>query len=139
MRTNDFNNKQTLPTLLDSFLNDLKVSEPVAKYMQFKPAVNIKEDENGFYLDAAAPGFSKKDIKIDVDNELMTISAEVEDVEETFKRREFTKHSFKRSFTLPKTVDTDKISAAFKNGILSITIPKKEESKPKPAKEIKIS
>jgi len=139
MRTSVFNNKQTLPTLLDSFLNDLKVSEPLNKYMQFKPPVNIKEDENGFYLDAAIAGFSKKDIKIDVDNDLLTISATVEDSEETFKRKEFSKNSFKRSFTLPKTVDTEQISAAFKNGILSITIPKKEEAKPKPAKEIKIS
>lgn len=107
------------------------------------PAVNIKEDKDGFEVDMSAPGFDKKDFKIELNNNMLTISSEKKIENETkeeqqFTRREFSYQSFSRSFTLPNTVDGNKIEAKYKNGILSINIPKKEEAKPKPVKQIEI-
>ncbi len=107
------------------------------------PSVNIKEDKDAFYVEVAAPGFEKGDFNITLDDGLLTISSEKEvkdEVKEDEKvtRQEFSYQSFSRSFTLPELVDEDKISAKYDKGILSITIPKKEEAKPKPAKKIKI-
>jgi HSP20 family protein len=108
------------------------------------PSVNIKEDENGFEVEMAAPGFEKKDFKIDLNNNLLTISSEKKIENETkegqqFTRREYSYQSFSRSFTLPNLVDSEKITAKYENGILKVVIPKKEEAKPKPIKQIKIS
>jgi HSP20 family protein len=108
------------------------------------PSVNIKESSEGFDVEMAAPGFSKDDFKIELNNDLLTISSEkkVENEEregENFTRREFSYQSFSRSFTLPNIVNGDKIAAKYENGILKVSIPKKEEAKPKPAKMIKIS
>jgi HSP20 family protein len=108
------------------------------------PAVNIKENADSFMVEMAAPGMAKEDFTIELNNDLLTISSEKKTENETkegetFTRREFSYQSFSRSFTLPKTVDADKISAKYENGILSIAIPKKEEAKPKPTKQISIS
>jgi HSP20 family protein len=108
------------------------------------PAVNIKEDDDAFVVEMAAPGMSKKDFKIELDNDLLTISSEKKEEKESkkddnYSRREFSYQSFSRSFTLPKTVDSEKISAKYNSGVLSLEIPKKEEAKPKPAKQISIS
>lgn len=107
------------------------------------PAVNVVENKNEFNIDVAAPGLEKDDFIIDLHNNLLSISCEKEDKheekEEKFMRREFCYSSFRRSFSLPETADVDKISAVHKNGILHITIPKKEEAKEKPARQIKIS
>lgn len=107
------------------------------------PAVNVVENKNEFLIEVAAPGLEKNDFIIDLHNNLLTISSEKEnkreEKEEKFMRREFCYSSFKRSFSLPETADVDKISAVHKNGILHISIPKKEEAKEKPARQIKIS
>lgn len=107
------------------------------------PAVNIKEDSKQFDIEFAAPGFSKSDFKIDVDNDVMTISAEKKDekneTDKRFTRKEFNYSSFSRSFTLPKSVNADKIDARYTDGILHLQVPKKEESKPQAKKEIKIA
>jgi HSP20 family protein len=93
----------------------------------------------------AAPGMSKGDFKLNYDNGRLTISSEkkMENEEkdgDTITRREFSYQSFQRSFTVPETmVNADKISAKYDNGILHVTLPKREEVKPKPAKEIKIA
>jgi len=107
------------------------------------PSVNIREDENGFEVDMAAPGFEKKDFKIELLNNLLTISSEKKVETETkegqqFTRQEFSYQSFSRSFTLPNTVEGEKIQAKYENGILKVAIPKKEEAKPKPVKQIEI-
>ncbi|MDX1783004.1 MAG: Hsp20/alpha crystallin family protein, partial [Aequorivita vladivostokensis] len=85
----------------------------------------------------------KSDFQIDLENQLLSISTEVEEKseekEENYTRREFGYSSFKRSFTLPETVDEEKIKANYKEGILSIHLPKKEEAKQKPPRNIKIS
>ncbi|MDP3915361.1 MAG: Hsp20/alpha crystallin family protein [Bacteroidota bacterium] len=108
------------------------------------PSVNIREDENGFEVDMAAPGFEKKDFKIELINNLLTISSEKKVETETkegqqFTRQEFSYQSFSRSFTLPNTVEGEKIQAKYENGILKVAIPKKEEAKPKPVKQIEIN
>ena len=107
------------------------------------PAVNIAEDKDAFKIDVAAPGLDKNDFKIDLDHNVLTITSEKKDEkeekDEKVMRREFSYSSFKRSFTLPDTAQLDKISANHKNGILQITIPKKEEAKVKPPQQIAIA
>jgi HSP20 family protein len=107
------------------------------------PAVNIKETKKEFSIEFAAPGFTKKDFKIDIDQDVLTISAEKEHEEheenDNFTRREFSYNSFSRSFTLPQTVSGEKIDAHYNNGILKLSVPKKEVSKTLTKKEIKIA
>ncbi len=108
------------------------------------PSVNIKEDSNGFNVEMAAPGLTKKDFKIELNNNVLSISSEMKMENETkddeqFTKREFSYQSFSRSFSLPATVENEKITAKYENGILKILIPKREEAKPKPVKQIKIS
>ncbi|MBJ7882463.1 Hsp20/alpha crystallin family protein [Gelidibacter salicanalis] len=107
------------------------------------PAVNIKENAEEYFLEIAVPGMKKSDFNIDVDNKVLSISSESKEEkevkEENYTRREFGYASFKRTFTLPDTVESDKISATYKEGILSVHLPKKEEAKEKPAKRISVS
>lgn len=107
------------------------------------PSVNIVESKEDFRIEIAAPGYEKKDFYIDLTNNVLTISSEKqgsnEHKEANYMRREFNYSSFKRSFVLPNTVDSEKISANYKEGILHLVIPKKEEAKEKPARQIRIS
>ena len=110
------------------------------------PAVNVKETEEGFDVEVAAPGFDKKDFQIEVNNNLMTISStkEVSNEEKgengRYTRREFSYTSFKRSFTLPENVvNTEKIEARYDNGILRVRVPKREEAKPRPVRQVAIA
>jgi len=107
------------------------------------PSVNIKQNAEEFTVEVAAPGFEKADFKLEVHNDLLTISSEKKVENETkegeqFTKREFSYLSFTRSFTLPQTVDGERIEANYDNGILRIVIPKKDEAKPKPARMIEI-
>ena len=107
------------------------------------PATNIKETKDDFVVTMAVPGMNKKDFKIDLNDNVLTISSErkveKEDKDENYSRREYSYQSFSRSFTLPKEVVNDeKISAKYENGELQITIPKKEEAKPKKPIQIDI-
>lgn len=108
------------------------------------PAVNIRETAEGFEVEMAAPGMNKNDFRIELDNNLLTISSEKQHQNEQkegerFSRKEFSYQSFKRSFSLPKeVVDDDKIAARYENGVLHLSIPKREEAKPRPPKQIKI-
>ncbi|WP_026755569.1 Hsp20/alpha crystallin family protein [Sediminibacter sp. Hel_I_10] len=107
------------------------------------PKVNIKETADAFIVEMAVPGLKKSDFNIDIDNQLLSISTETKDEHEAkdahYTRREFGYSSFKRTFTLPESVDDDKINASYNEGILNILLPKKEEAKQKPARSIKIS
>lgn len=113
------------------------------------PKVNIKEDENGFVVEMAAPGFKKGDFNIQLDQNLLTISSEKQEEQKEadgkekdstrYTRREFAYQAFTRSFTLPESAAGDKISASYEDGILRISIPKKEEAKPQPPRSIKIA
>ena len=136
-------NKPVAPTFSrffdDFFINDY----PAENGNKFRlPAVNIKEDENAYGIEVSAPGLKKDQFNINIDEDVMTISYEVVESEEekadNYTRKEFTQSSFMRRFTLPESVDTSKVDAKYTDGILHITLPKKEEAKPKPAIDIKI-
>lgn len=107
------------------------------------PKVNVKEDDDNFMIEMAAPGMKKDDFKVELNNDLLTISSESRqenDQEEgKYTRREYAYHSFQRSFSLPTTADGEKVEAKYEDGVLKLTIPKKEEAKPKPPKTIDIS
>lgn len=109
------------------------------------PAVNVKEDDEKYEIEVAAPGMKKDDFKVKLENDLLTITSEhkeekKEEKKGGYSRREFSYQSFQRSFTLPEGhIQSDKISARYTDGILHIELPKKEEVKPQPPKEIKIS
>jgi HSP20 family protein len=109
------------------------------------PAVNVRENDDEITIELAAPGLRKEDFKLDYDNGRLTISAEKEEKfeekdGEKITRREFSYSSFQRSFSVPETVvNVEKITAKYSDGILKLTLPKREEVKPKPAKQIKIS
>jgi HSP20 family protein len=106
-------------------------------------AVNIKESSDNFTLELAIPGMKKSDFTIDVENKVLSIASEVkhedEETKDHYTRREFGYSSFKRTFTLPDSVESDKVKASYKDGILMITLPKREEAKQKPPKRIEIS
>ena len=96
------------------------------------PSVNIKESNQDYVVEVAAPGLEKSDFKIELNRNVLTVSSEKQVENETkegeqFTRREFSYQSFSRSFTLPEIADGDKIAAKYENGILSVSIPKKEE------------
>ena len=136
-----------LPNLFDQFFENDLFDWSTRNFSDTNttlPSVNIKEGNESFEVEMAAPGLEKKDFKIELNGDVLTISSEKKVENETkedekFTKREFSYQSFSRSFTLPNTVDEDKIKAKYDNGILSVFIPKKEEAKPKPAKQIAIS
>jgi len=107
------------------------------------PAANIVETDDSFKIEMAVPGFDKKDFQIHVENQYLTISNNQEEKneerDERYARKEFIRHSFTRSFRLSEWVDTQKIQAHYENGILTVEIPKREEAKTKPARQIEIS
>jgi HSP20 family protein len=110
------------------------------------PAVNIRETNDHFEVEMAAPGMNKEDFKVELDGNQLTISSEKKkeqeqtDEQQRYSRQEFSYESFQRTFTLPKdVVDADKIAAKYNNGVLYLTIPKKEEVKKRPPRMIQIS
>ena len=109
------------------------------------PAVNIRENEDSFVVELAAPGLNKEDFNVELDNDVLSISTEkevnneVKDENGKYTRKEFGYTSFKRSFSLPETIKGDAIEATYTNGILMITLPKKEEAKIQPKRLIEIS
>ena len=114
--------------------------EPANTFRTTVP-VNVTESESGYQLEVVAPGFGKEDIKIDLDKNLLTISAESkkDDGQQTVKnlRTEYRYQTFKRTFTVNNNIDTEKISAQYSNGVLFIQLPKKVEVK-EPAKQIAV-
>jgi len=126
-------------SIFDDFMgNEALKSKSVATI----PAANVKENEEGFVVELAAPGKQKADFKIELNHNVLSISSESKteneekDEKGNYTRREFSYSSFQRSFVLPNSVDADKISANYENGLLSISIPKKEEVKKKPIRNI---
>jgi HSP20 family protein len=109
------------------------------------PAVNVRENKDEFVIEVAAPGMKKDNFKVDYENGRLTISSEKKEEKSTkegeaYKRKEFSYTSFQRSFTIPENmVDGDKIHAGYREGILEILLPKREEVKPKPPRQIKIN
>jgi HSP20 family protein len=109
------------------------------------PAINVKENNDAYVVEVAAPGMQKNDFKIELDGNMLTIRSEKEERRvnndnEKYTRREFSYQSFQRTFQLPKdVVDEDKIQARYENGLLHLTIPKKEHAKQRPPRMIEIA
>ena len=106
------------------------------------PAVNITEQKNDYLVSLAAPGLKKEDFKIDVDGNMLTISSEKEETKEEkdkkFTRKEYNYSSFSRSFTLPEEINKEKIEAKYEDGVLKISLPRREEAKKPAAKNIAV-
>ena len=132
--------RRPFETTINNFVDDLLTDMPglfkngngQSKWHGFAP-VNIRESEKNYSIDVVAPGYDKADFKVNLEQDVLTISAEKK--EETKNegekeiRREYTYRSFKRSFTLDEKTDVDGIEAKYVNGILTLNLPKKEEVK----------
>jgi len=139
----------TIPSLMNDFLTkDWLDSSPGSWKMSGTtlPAVNIRETDDGFRIDVAAPGMKREYFRVELQDNILTISAEMDNGEEqenvdgNYTRHEFSYQSFQRSFSLPDhMVEGDKITAKYREGILHISIPKREEAKIRPAKQILVS
>ena len=130
---------------MSSFLDEFFTADwPIRRntFTGSVPAVNIEEREKDFSLSFAVPGKNKDNFEIEVGKDVLSVSANTQDnyenTDERFSRREFSYQSFKRSFTLPDSVDTTKIKAKYTDGILTIDLPKRKEALPQPTKRIAI-
>lgn len=146
-------NRATLPSLVSDFFDNGRLFPSVFdldtnlfdldRGSLLVPNANIVESEKDFHIELAAPGLDRKDFKVEVDNGVLSISAKKEEEKKeenkNYKRREFSYNSFSRSFTLPENCHSDKIDAKYENGLLKVTLPKKEVTVSKPVKEIKVS
>lgn len=109
------------------------------------PAVNIQETEDNFSVEVAAPGKTKEDFNIELDSDVLTISSENKNEKESsekngmYTRKEFSYNTFKRAFSLPDSINSEKISATYNNGVLEILLPKREEAKAQAKRMIEIS
>lgn len=133
-----------IPSIVDAFFGDDFLSNFFDNTnVGTVPAVNIMENKDEFAIEVAAPGLEKKDFNVDFHNNVLSISCHKEQADEQkdekIMRREFSYTAFKRSFSLPDGAESEKIKASYKEGILTVTIPKKEEAKEKPARQISIS
>lgn len=135
----NYDNLNSFPALFNEFFGE----PALAKWNNNVPSANIKETEDHFSIELVAPGYKKDAFKVEVHERNLTISAEEktesEEKTETFLKKEYSFGSFTRSFRLPNTVDSDKIEATYEDGVLNLTIPKKEEAKPKEPKLISIN
>ena len=140
-------NETYFPSIFDRFFNNDLSDWGLSNFSSTNtslPAVNVIETNDDFVIEVAAPGMSKKDFKVNFKNNVLTISSEKknenQEKNENYTRKEFSYQSFQRSFTVAdNAVVGDKISAKYDNGILHITLPKRDEVKPQPEREIKIS
>jgi len=140
-------NSNQVPSLLDRFFDGEMFDWTNRNFSNTNttlPSVNIKENADAFTVEVAAPGFDKGDFKLELNHNTLTISSDKKVENETkegefFTKREYSYQSFTRSFTLPQIADGERIGAIYENGILSVSIPKKEEAKPKPARTIEIN
>lgn len=128
------------PSLIDDFINqDWNLKTPGSTTL---PAVNIKDLDAQFEIELAVPGMKKSDFEIEVEDGLLSISSSLEEEQVTekgkFTRREFSYNSFKRTFTIPESVDPSNIEAQYSDGVLQLRLPKRKEALPQPKKLIKI-
>ena len=130
------------PSIMDDFLN-ANWNFEVPNYSHSLPAVNIKEADKEFTLQIASPGLTKEDFEVSFEDNVLSIEVVKKNNDKEnnndFTRFEFDYNSFKRSFTIPESVEINKIEASYLNGILNIILPKKKEALPVPKKLIKIS
>jgi len=145
--------RATLPSLVNDFFDTGKLFPEIFDFDRdiFKlsgkslviPDANIVENHKDFKIELAAPGLERKDFKVEVEDGILTISSEKEEEKKeehkNYWKKEFSYNSFSRSFKLPDNSLPDKVEAKYENGILNVTVPKKEVTPSKPVKEIKVS
>jgi HSP20 family protein len=136
-------NRSYVPAYWDDFFNDRFFNQLKSTNGNVNsPAVNIVEDDKGYSIEVAAPGIARKDFNIEIENDVLTISTEQKESKEeskkNFLRREFNFKSFKRSFELPESVNQEGIKAIHDAGILTLTLPKKEEEVQKAPRQIEV-
>ncbi len=141
LATQDFFN---LDNFFDNrFWNTGLMESPFWNGKNMEPALNIKETDDDFEIEMAAPGFAKKDFEINIEDGCLNITAEKEHSdeqnEENFTRREFSYSSFQRSLQLPDSVKDEDIKANYNDGILSFKLAKKEEAKKMPPRKVEIA
>ncbi len=143
MKLARWNNEMVFPEFFNRIFNEDAENYFGKRNCGCVPAANVIEKEGAFEVEFAVPGMKKEDFKIGLENNVLTVSAEKEqqkeEKEKNYTRKEFAYGSFTRSFSLPKTVDTEKITAAYDNGVLTVSLPKKEEAKTEVSRQIIIS
>lgn len=121
----------------NEWFDDVNLGKPM-----LSPAVNISEGDKEYTMTVAAPGLKKEDFNIDVDDTMLTISAKTEEKKEekdkNYTRKEYNYSSFSRSFTLPEEVKKDAIDASYTDGVLTLTLPKKETQAKKSTQSVKV-
>jgi len=138
-------NFNSFSNILDDLFNKGFNEFTGTQYSLSKPEVNIIESENDYKIEMAAPGLAKDDFEVMINKNQMTIkvsqekSTEDKGQDPNYKRREFNYSSFTRSFHLPESINKDAIDAKYNDGILTLTLSKKEEAKQKSPRTIKIS
>lgn len=134
-----------LPGMFDDFVTRDFMRPTFSRTGVSTPAVNIIETNDDFLVEMVAPGMKKDDFRVELHENILTVSYDHEDNREggrqgwKYTTHEYNYHSFSRSFSLPETVDAEKTSASYENGILNLVIPKKDEARSKPARRITIS
>ncbi len=146
------NGGRSFPSLANEFFNadrwlgsslfDLDSNLVAPDTWGLVPGANISETDKAYSIELAVPGLEKKDFKVEVQDGVLSISAEREEEkseeDKNYRRQEFSYHSFSRAFTLPDNLLLDKIEANYTHGILHLTLPKKEITVSKPSKQIKV-
>jgi HSP20 family protein len=134
-----------IPTVFDDFFkpwNEWFDNNSVLARTMNVPAVNITEKKDKYEVSLAVPGMKKDDFKIDIDGNMLSISSEKEEKKEEkdklFTRKEYNYSSFSRSFTLPNEINSEKIEAKYEDGVLKISLPRKEDTKKSLAKQIAV-
>jgi len=136
MATNALMKPGLFPSVFDDFFKPwnewFDSGRPMSRTMTV-PAVNVTETEQNYNVSVAAPGMKKEDFKIDLEGNMLTISSEKEEEKEEkegkYNRKEYNYSSFSRSFTLPEDVNREQIQAKYENGVLKLSLPKREETK----------
>ncbi len=143
------------PSLIDEFFgrdmdqifnfNRSASGWPLSRVGSNVPAVNIRENDNQYHLEVAAPGMRKEDFRVVLEDGMLTVSTErkqeneAKDGQGQYTKREFSYHSFSRSFRLPASCEQEHIQARYADGVLHLEIPKKEEVKRKAPRQIQIA
>ncbi len=136
-------NRSYVPAYWDDFFNDKFFNQLKSTGSgESRPAVNISEDDKGYTIELAVPGVAKDKFSLEIENDVLILSSEQEEnkdeQKQNYLRREFSYQSFKRSFELPETIDQEQINATIDAGILTLSLPKKEEEIQKAPRQIEV-
>lgn len=141
--------KHARPSLFNMFFDDIMTREKVegaacspAREYKVSPAANITENDKGFEIEMSVPGFEKKDIQVEINDSVLKVSAEVEALNESdeknYRRKEFSRRSFSRSFRLSDDINQESIDAKYKSGLLTLSLPKDEKARLERVRQIKV-